>query len=136
MEIPGDRDATAAAKVPIQLVESELGGYLHGRVELPPDHVHGDLLLGASLEVDGAGAVLIGGDAELVDFDPTRALYFDIETTGLPGGGGRTDPGEEPSAPTLAILIGAVRVRPDGGAIVDQILATGAGSPGAMSGSN
>lgn len=122
VEIPGDREPTAAAKVPIQLVESELGGYLHGRVELPPDHVHGDLLLGASLEVDGAGAVLIGGDAELVDFDPTRALYFDIETTGLPGSGGRTDPGEEPSAPTLAILIGAVRVRPDGGAIVDQIL--------------
>jgi len=103
-------------------VETPLGGYLHGRLELPPDHTHGDLRLRTALEVDGAGAVLVGGTPDLVDFDPTRALYFDLETTGLPGGGGRIDLEDDPSAPTLAILIGAVRVRPDGGAIIDQLL--------------
>jgi len=119
--VPGDREPTAAAPVPRRVVETDYGGYIHGRVELPPDHGHGDLTLASALQVDGAGAVLVGGDSNLVDFDPTRALYFDLETTGLPGGGAKID-FDQDAGPTLAILIGAVRVRPDGGAIVDQIL--------------
>jgi uncharacterized protein YprB with RNaseH-like and TPR domain len=74
--------------------------------------------LAAALEVDGDGAVLLSGDAALVDFDPTRAMYFDLETTGLPGGGAE----DEAGGPVLAILIGTVRLRSDGGAIVDQLL--------------
>lgn len=114
---PGDRVPTAAPPVPRSVQAGDLGGVLQGRLELPGDHRHGDLFLRDVLEVDGAGAVLVGGDAELVDFDPLSALFFDLETTGLPGRGDD----EDPSA-TLAILIGAVRVTPGGGAVVHHIL--------------
>lgn len=60
-----------------------------------PDRPHADRCLSAALERDGGGAAVLAGEADLADFDPRRALFFDIETTGLSHGAG-----------TLPFLIG------------------------------
>jgi uncharacterized protein YprB with RNaseH-like and TPR domain len=85
--------------------------YLHGEATLPPDQLHGGLPLSRVLELDGSAALLLSGDAALASFDPCRALFFDLETTGLLGGGGG-----------LAFLVGLVDVRDDGSARLRQLL--------------
>jgi len=61
----------------------------------PLDHLHGDRPLGALLERTPEGLALLMGDEGLARFDPRRALFLDIEATGLDHGAG-----------TLAFLIG------------------------------
>lgn len=75
---------------PLTLAETTngVGTYLHGELHLPAEHRHGGIDLGAILALGGSGAVLLSGDGALGDFDPVRALFFDLETTGLMGGSG------------------------------------------------
>lgn len=65
-----------------------------------PHHVHGDRVFGDVLERLGRGAALMAGDAALGDFDVRRALFLDLETTGLSCTMG-----------TLAFLIGTAHFR-------------------------
>jgi uncharacterized protein len=69
--------------------ESNERGELAARTsEFDADCRHGDVAL---REVDGARAStleLVSGDPRLAHFDARRAIYLDIETTGLSGGAG------------------------------------------------
>ncbi|MCP4867545.1 MAG: ribonuclease H-like domain-containing protein [Proteobacteria bacterium] len=84
---------------------------LHGVHRWPAEHLHGSIAIGDVLRVDGPAAVLLSGDADLADFDPTEALFFDLETTGLLGGSGN-----------LAFLSGALEVHADGAATLHQFM--------------
>ncbi|MEE2829282.1 MAG: ribonuclease H-like domain-containing protein [Myxococcota bacterium] len=84
---------------------------LWGRLRLPPTYPHGAITLGDVMRVDGRVAAMLSGDEALSDFDPTRALFFDLETTGLLGGSGN-----------LAFLAGAVRLEGGGDLVVHQVL--------------
>jgi uncharacterized protein YprB with RNaseH-like and TPR domain len=84
---------------------------LHGRCTFPADHVHGGIPIADVLRLDGRAAMLLSGSADLADFDPTDALFFDLETTGLLGGAGN-----------LAFLSGALEVHADGSATLHQLM--------------
>ncbi|MCB9535764.1 MAG: ribonuclease H-like domain-containing protein [Myxococcales bacterium] len=66
------------------------------------DARHGDRPLLAALERAGGTAAIAGGDADLRTFDLRRALFVDLETTGLARAMG-----------TLPFLIGAAHVAGD-----------------------
>ncbi len=105
------------------------GGFVYGEVQLPHAWQHGGLPLAAVAQLSGDAAVLLSGDIALADFDPSRALFFDLETTGLPGRwddrshqyraahGRRNATGS-----VLAFLVGTVRIGPDGGVTLRQYL--------------
>ncbi len=105
------RPFTRPPRLDVVEVSNAAGTFLRGDLVLPPDHHHGDLPLRRALEADGTTATLLSGDAALAGFDPTRALFFDLETTGLMGGSGN-----------LAFLCGMLRLRDDGSARLTQIL--------------
>lgn len=106
-----NRPVTEPPAVP----RSELGrvgtSCLHGELALPPGTLHGALRLDEVLRLDGHSAVLLTGDADLAAFDPSKALFFDLETTGLMGGAGN-----------LAFLSGGVRIDGDGEVTVHQLM--------------
>ncbi len=52
------------------------------------DHRHGDVALGDVVEASRETIALVARDPALEGLDPTRAVYLDIETTGLSGGAG------------------------------------------------
>jgi uncharacterized protein len=114
------RPVTRPPKLPQREITNSVGSFLRGELHLDPEHMHGDLPLHRALEVDGAAAVLLSGDAALAGFDPTRALFFDLETTGLMGGSGN-----------LAFLTGTLRVHPDGSSTITQYLLRHPGEEGA-----
>lgn len=64
------------------------GGAWQRVTHLPGDHVHGVHALDDALDACRATLALIGADAELARLDPARAVYLDIEATGLSGGSG------------------------------------------------
>lgn len=105
------------------------GGFVHGEVRLPPSWQHGGLPLGCVSRLSGDAAVLLSGDLELADFDPCRALFFDLETTGLPGRwDDRTqryrsdDKRRNATGSVLAFLVGTVRIARDGSVTLRQYL--------------
>ncbi len=82
------RPPTPPPVVPQELQGDARRAWLFGHTVLPAGHRHGSVALDRVLDVDGHGALLLSGDPTLTAFDPTRALFFDLETTGLMGGGG------------------------------------------------
>ena len=93
---PSPRRAVAIESV----VEGEFHETPHGRcfvahLELPADHLHGDLPLGTFLELSPQVLAVLGGNPALAGTDLRRALFLDTETTGLSGGTG-----------TMAFLVG------------------------------
>jgi len=82
------------------------------------------------MSLNGDAALLLSGDVRLADFQPERALFFDLETTGLPrgarGGGSpetwhRRGPTAASGTP-LAFLIGALQLSKSGQVRVHQFL--------------
>ncbi|MBL8681498.1 MAG: ribonuclease H-like domain-containing protein [Myxococcales bacterium] len=69
---------------------------------------HGHVPLKAALDAVGASVATLAIDRGLSDFDPTRALFLDTETTGLSGGTGM-----------MAFLVGAGRFE-NGQFVVEQ----------------
>lgn len=105
------RPVCLAPGVPLEEVERDGVACLWGRAQLAPDTRHGALSLGSAQLLDGPAAVVLTGSSELVDFDVRRALFFDLETSGLLGGSGN-----------LAFLSGAARVLRDGSVLLHQVL--------------
>ncbi len=105
------RPPTDPPVVPQELRGDAHGAWFFGQTSLEPGHLHGRVALDRVLEVDGHGALLLSGDAALAGFDPTTALFFDLETTGLMGGGGN-----------LAFIVGVATVRSDGTVDLMQFL--------------
>ncbi|MFO7952207.1 MAG: ribonuclease H-like domain-containing protein [Bacillota bacterium] len=68
----------------------------------PLDHLHGRSNLFAVLNCRGPGLALPSRDSSFNDFDPRKAIFLDIETTGLAGGTG-----------TWAFLIGLGKIEKD-----------------------
>jgi uncharacterized protein YprB with RNaseH-like and TPR domain len=86
---------------PAGLVDaSNLRGAFAVREErYPLDHRHGSTELASVCSVRSEFFALLTKDARLAAFDPARALFLDIETTGLAGGAG-----------TKAFLVGLGRI--------------------------
>ena len=83
---PSDLAARATSGPPRDLVE-RAGAW--ERVETFAEaHVHGHTSLERALEADAATIALVAGDDALRELDPARAVYLDIEATGLSGGSG------------------------------------------------
>lgn len=61
----------------------------------PTEHRHGDLPLGAFLDLDPRVLAALGSEPALAEVDPSAAVFLDTETTGLSGGTG-----------TMAFLVG------------------------------
>ncbi len=97
------------------------GAWFHCTSRLPAGHLHGVVALERVLEADGSGAVVLSGDPDLSSFDPTRALFFDLETTGLMGGGGN-----------LAFIVGLATVDPAGTVDLVQFLLREPGDEAAL----
>ncbi|HUR28661.1 MAG TPA: ribonuclease H-like domain-containing protein [Planctomycetota bacterium] len=76
--------------LPERLVtETNARGSFGVRIErLGLDFEHGSARLDAVLSARGDALALLCGDVALRDFDPRRATFLDIETTGLSGGAG------------------------------------------------
>lgn len=64
------------------------GAYAVREARLPLEQRHGLQALAQVLDVRAELFQLLTGDERLRDFDPRRALFLDIETTGLSGGAG------------------------------------------------
>ena len=113
-----------------RVVTNRLGGYVRGHAQLPGSVLHGALPLSSSMRLDGEAALLLSGDVALADFRPERALFFDLETTGLPRGArGGSSPdswqrrGATGAAGTpLAFLIGALQLSSYGRVTIHQFL--------------
>jgi uncharacterized protein YprB with RNaseH-like and TPR domain len=72
---------------PADLVVDACG--VHARIlRFAAEHRHGSSSLGDVATVDRPSLARLARDPRLVDLDPMRALYLDIETTGLSGGAG------------------------------------------------
>ena len=105
------RPVTEPPSVPRRELERAGTACLHGELVLPPGELHGALALDEVLRLDGPLAVLLSGDPDLSSFDPTKALFFDLETTGLMGGSGN-----------LAFLSGGARIDGEGRVTVHQLM--------------
>ncbi len=122
------RDASIA--VEHKVVSNCRGAFVRGHAVLDGALFHGDLPLSSALRVDGEAAVLMSGDVALAGFRPERALFFDLETTGLPRGScgtGEADAWKRRSrvaaaGTPLAFLIGALRIGDRGVVDVHQFL--------------
>ena len=79
---------------PEEVSEDDSAFYLV-RTEYPLDHIHGNLPLGAALQVSGEHIAFSAVDDELIEFEPATACFVDTETIGLAGGAG-----------TVAFLVG------------------------------
>jgi len=116
-----NRPPTHAPRLERELRGDASGAWFHCTASLDIGHLHGRVALDRVLDVDGAGAVVLSGDPDLSGFDPTRALFFDLETTGLMGGGGN-----------LAFIVGVAQVRSDGQVDLAQFLLREPGDEAAL----
>jgi len=82
--------------------ETAFGRCYMRELKFPLEHRHGDRMLGGILHCCGSNLALPTRNSNLESFDPCKALFLDIETTGLAGGTG-----------TWAFLIGVGRVEQD-----------------------
>jgi uncharacterized protein YprB with RNaseH-like and TPR domain len=71
------------------------GEFFLSEVELPIDHLHGDVALSRLRSADAENVRILAGDLDIVGFDLADTVFLDTETTGLAGGSG-----------TAAFLIG------------------------------
>jgi uncharacterized protein YprB with RNaseH-like and TPR domain len=76
-------------------VSNARGDFFLSEVELPIDHLHGDVALSRLRSADAANVRVLAGELDVVGFDLASAVFLDTETTGLAGGSG-----------TAAFLIG------------------------------
>ncbi len=79
--------------------ETAFGRCYMRELKFPLEHRHGDRMLGGILSCCGTNLALPARNSNLDNFDPCKALFLDIETTGLAGGTG-----------TWAFLIGVGRL--------------------------
>jgi len=97
----GSLPASARCRVAIEsLVAGAFQDTPHGRcflvqADLPADEQHGNLHLGAFLDLAPQVLATVGGEPALAEVDRSRTLFLDTETTGLSGGAG-----------TMAFLVG------------------------------
>ncbi len=82
---------------------NERGEFAARRGEWPREYVHGETPLAWALELRGEAAALLAHDPKLRELELQRALFLDIETTGLAGGAG-----------TKAFLVGLGRFEAGG----------------------
>jgi len=77
-----------AALPPGRQVETPAGVCFYVEERYPLDHLHGQSPLSALLAHDRAAAAQIAAEPRPEQFDLSRALFFDTETTGLGAGAG------------------------------------------------
>ena len=82
--------------------ETAFGRCYMREIKFPLEHRHGGSTLNGILSCSGSNLALPTRNNNLESFDPCKALFLDIETTGLAGGTG-----------TWAFLIGVGRVEQD-----------------------
>src|SRR5262245_45450886 len=69
-------------------VSNARGDFFLSEVDLPIDHLHGDVALSRLRSADAANVRVLAGDLDVVGFDLASAVFLDTETTGLAGGSG------------------------------------------------
>ncbi|MCO4768797.1 MAG: ribonuclease H-like domain-containing protein [Deltaproteobacteria bacterium] len=116
-----NRPPTHPPQLSRELRGDDTGAWFHCEARFPAGHLHGAMALDRVLEVDAAGAVVLSGDPRLSSFDPREAVFFDLETTGLMGGGGN-----------LAFIVGIATVDEDGGVHLVQYLLREPGDEAAL----
>lgn len=82
--------STRALGPPSELIDlaNERGAFAARITRVALEHAHGATTLADVLEVRSELFALVAKDARLAALDPRRALFLDIETTGLSGGAG------------------------------------------------
>jgi hypothetical protein len=89
--LPPPSSASAAGVAPprdLEEARNALGEFAQRTASFDAAHRHGALALGDALGADAAAFALLMRDRTLASFDPRRAVFLDIETTGLSGGAG------------------------------------------------
>ncbi|HED65492.1 MAG TPA: hypothetical protein ENJ09_08040 [Planctomycetes bacterium] len=69
---------------------NERGGFLARTRRFPATHLHGEGSLADAFAIVPADTAILARDPGLAAFDARRAIYLDVETTGLSGGAGTT----------------------------------------------
>jgi uncharacterized protein len=69
-------------------VSNARGEFFLSEVELPIDHLHGDVALSRLRTADAANVKVLAGELNLDGFDLGSTVFLDTETTGLSGGSG------------------------------------------------
>jgi uncharacterized protein YprB with RNaseH-like and TPR domain len=107
----------------LPFVRQETGsGPLYRRLQrLAPSYHVGRMPVDAAAAAAPEMLALLALQPGLADSDPTRALYIDLETTGLGGGAG-----------VVAFLIGMAHFEPGGRLVVEQLLLWQPGEEAAM----
>lgn len=100
--------------------ESNVGRCFVAETRYPLDHVHAGVALSDLLGHGGDALALLGNDPRLAFLEPERAVFLDVETTGLAGGTG-----------TYAFLIG-LGYFADGAFHLDQFFLRDPGEERAM----
>ena len=80
---------------PGQPVANARGEFFLSEVELPVEHLHGDVALSRLRAADAENVRVLAGELDIPGFDLASTVFLDTETTGLAGGSG-----------TAAFLIG------------------------------
>jgi uncharacterized protein len=107
-----------AAAIPGERRETSFGAVHLCEHRFAADHCHGTAPLSACLRVEALDIAALALDPSLGDLDPSRLLFFDLETTGLAGGAG-----------TLPFLVGMAYF--EGGALcVEQLFLRQPGEEG------
>lgn len=99
------RSAAASAAPPAELFEAhnEHGSFAARERVFALDHRHGDYALREIESAEAHTLALLAREPGLAALDPRRALYLDIETSGLAGGAG-----------SYAFLVALARIEPAG----------------------
>ncbi len=88
---PSDAGGLGAAKShgdPRDLREADGGAFLYRETLVPAEAPHGRRSPDGALAAKATDLAFLARDTRLLELDPGRALYLDIETTGLAGGAG------------------------------------------------
>lgn len=85
---PAEESRAAGERCPPRGLEELSGGASARITRFPASHRHGGWTLASALDADPEVLARLSGDRSLGRFDPSRAVYLDIETTGLSGGAG------------------------------------------------
>jgi len=85
---PDPGDIQVGAPTALEEVHSEGGVFAVRETRFPAEHVHGAWALGEVTHAAPADFALLARDVALTGLDLDRAVYLDVETTGLSGGAG------------------------------------------------
>jgi len=69
-------------------VSNSRGEFFLSEVDLPIEHLHGDVALSRLRTADAANVKVLAGELDLPGFDLASTVFLDTETTGLSGGSG------------------------------------------------